>query len=214
MNMSITTFMREKEIMEKNDELTSNQLINVKNVKGIFLYTKDNLIISYLRIHFLNIDLLSKDEKKSKTRSLAVSFEGDKKDFAYISYPREIDLDTYKDELKRRRAQEISQLGRKKLLEEMLIQVNELANSGENYEHQHFIKLWKEVGHNTQDAESALRNRVEEFKTRYESIGIQVEILTEQEILKMCNLFSNSMQAPYTNYGSNMMYEYMTEVKE
>lgn len=192
---------------------TANEFTNVKDIKNSILYTKDNYILKYLRIFSYNIDLLSVVEKKSKTNILSKSFEGDRKDWVYVTYPREIDLDIYKNDLKDKYNQELNSLGRKRILKEMILEARELSSSGENYEHQHFIKIWKYLGEHKEDSENALIIRMEEFKARYESIGIHTEILNDQEIIKMCNLFGNALQAPYINVGKNTIYDPITVIK-
>lgn len=196
----------------QDKKITANEFANVKDIKDIFLYTKDQFVIVYLRIHFYNIDLLSDSEKRSKSKVLVASFEGDRKDFAYITYPREIDLDAYKNNLKSKYSEEIINIGRKHLLQELIIEATEIASNGENYEHQHFIKLWKFVGSDKKESLNELKTRAEEFKVRYEMIGIPVDIIKEKEILKMCNLFGNSHQAPYINVGDNTIYDQMTKI--
>lgn len=192
--------------------MTANEFTNVKDIKKNFLYTRDGYVMCFLKISFYNIDLLSKEEKRSKTAALAASFEGDRKDFAYFTYPREIDLDVYKSDLKDKYNAEMTSLGRRHLLAELIVEATELATNGENYEHQHFIKLWKRIAGGRQDAESELQTRAEEFKARYESTGIPVEILKESDILKMCNLFGNSLQAAFEIVDANT-YETIPKIK-
>lgn len=186
---------------------TLNEFVNVKDIHKNFLYTRDGYLMTYLRIHPLNISLMSMEEKKGRTAGLAASFEGDRGDFVYFSFPREIDLDKYKQYIRKRYQEELEDIGRRHLLGEMLLEASELATSGENYEHQHFIKLWKKTGQDRQKAETGLMRRTEDFKGRYESAGIPAEILQEQEIIRMCNLFGNALQAPYGNTESGLLYE-------
>lgn len=194
-------------------ERPAEEFVNVKDIKGQFLYTKDGYIICFLRVYPYNLDLLSGEEKRSKTNVLSASFEGDRKDFAYLAYPREIDLDSYKNQLKKQYNNELASIGRKRLLREMIMEANELATSGENYEHQHFIRLWKYAGSNTADAENEIRTRMAEFKERYGSAGIETEIMKDQDILKLCNLFGNSIQAPFASTNSSMTYEPITKLR-
>lgn len=194
-------------------QLSANQLTNVKNIKDIFLYTKNNYVLCYLRIFSYNLDLLSMEERKAKTANLSASFDGDRKDFVYTTYPREIDLDSYKNSLKSKYSEELTDLGRKHLLQEMIYEAAELASNGENYEHQHFIKIWKSIGSEKTEAEKELRQRAEEFRARYEMVGIHAEILKSTEILKMCNLFGNSTQAPFDNVPGSLTYEPITKMR-
>lgn len=198
---------------EEKKIITANELTNVKDVKDIFLYTKDGYVMTYLQISSYNIDLMSKEEKRQKTLRMAASFDGDRKDFVYFTFPREIDLDLYKQDLKKRYSDEFTSPGRKHILQELILESIELATNGENYEHQHFIKLWKKIGVDRGEAETDIRNRTEEFKSRYQESGIQAEILRDQTILKMCTLFSNAMQAPYETIDQNSLYESTLKMK-
>lgn len=193
--------------MEGKTPASLNEFTNVRDIRRNFLYTKDGYLMTYLRIHPLNISLMSLEEKKGRTASLAASFEGDRRDFVYFSFPREIDLDKYKQYIRNRYQEELEDIGRRHLLGEMLLEASELATSGENYEHQHFIKLWEKAGQDRQKTEAGLMRRTEDFRGRYEAAGIPAGILGEQEIIRMCNLFGNSLQAPYGSTGSGLLYE-------
>lgn len=187
--------------------MTANEFTNVKDVRDMFLYTKDGYIISYLQIKPFALNLLSDDEKRGKCNNLSASFESDRKDFVYFTLPREIDLDGYKQEMKERYSSELSHLGKKRLLAEMLGEANRLATSGENYEHQHYIKLWVPITGDKVSAENNLRNRVNEFRNRYFAAGIDVDVLRDAAILKLCNLFGNASQASYEQMPGNLFFE-------
>lgn len=188
-------------------EQTAREWVNVKDIRNIFLYTKDQYIVAFLKIYSLNINLLAEMEKRAKCQSLTASFESDRKDFSYFSLPREIDLDSYKADLKNLYHSEVADVGRRHLLAEIMLEANDLSTSGENYEHQHYIKLWKYIGNDKTNAENELKARAEEFRNRYESAGIHTEILKDSEILKLCNLFGNSTQASFEKVPENTIYE-------
>ena len=195
-----------------DSEMTANEFTNVKDVKSIFLYTKDGYILTYLRIFYLNINLLTEEEKQAKSQTLTASFENDRKDCTYFTLPREIDLDRYTEELKNLYHSEMTNLGRRHILAEMLTEANMLATSGENYEHQHYIKLWRKIEGDKTNAENEIKSRTEEFKSRYKNVGINTEILQEAEILKLCNLFGNPTQAAYEQVPDNMFFEMFTKI--
>lgn len=194
--------------------MTANEFVNVKDIKGGFLYTKDRYVFGYIRIHTYNLDLLSLEERRSKTQVLSSSFGSNRKPFVYMSFPREIDLDIYKNDLKRRHGGEMTDVGRRHILQEMIYEAVELATSGENYEHQHFIKIWEKLGTDGKEAESTLRTRLEEMRGNYEAVGIHAEILSrEPDVIKLCNLYSNAIQAPYDRIGKNSRYEPLTMMR-
>lgn len=189
------------------NKITANEFMGVKDIKGFFLYRADGCIMSFLRVYFLNLDLLSDEDRQAKTEALTHSFESEKKNFVYEAYPREIDLDKYKTELKDRYKEELNHIGKRHILTMMLNDAIELASNGENFEHVHFIKLWAAPGKNRLDTEKELKDRLADFQKRYTSVGIRTEILGEQDIIKMCALYGNAVQAVYDVLVNNLIYE-------
>ena len=55
--------MKKKEVSESIPPhiKTANEFVNVKDIKGNFLYTKDDYIFGYVRLYQFNLDLLSRE---------------------------------------------------------------------------------------------------------------------------------------------------------
>lgn len=192
---------------------TANDMVNVRDIKDIFLYTKDGYLICYLNTGNINIDLLSQEELEAITQRQAMSFEGDKDNFDYFTLPSQVNLDPTKEYLKFKH-QETDNLGKRKGLNLMLREVAYLSTSGENFEHQHYIKIWKKIGSNLKDTQKELTIRINEFRDRYMAAGNSCEILKETEIIKMCQLFGNPQQSPYMGVESINFYETFTQIRE
>ena len=126
------------------EQITANDFVDVKDIKGMFLYTKSNKIFCYLRIYPFNLDLLTTEDRRNLTNRLAAAFDGDRKNFMYCTLPRELDLDGYKIFLKEKR-QAAETLGKKRIIDELIKKATDLTSSTENYEHQHFYKFWVNV---------------------------------------------------------------------
>lgn len=190
--------------MSAEVKMTANEFVNVKDIKDIFLYTKDELIFCYLRIFAFNLELLSLEERRNLTNRLAASFDGDRKNFAYCTLPRELDLDRYKNFLKQTRLSEMNNLGKKHIIDDQIIKATEISGNHENYEHQHFYKFWQQVNEyvSKSTAEAELRERITRFRDMYSEVQIKCEILGEREIIKLCNLYSNNRSANYDLIGS------------
>ena len=190
--------------MKKQMMLPIRDFIEAADIHGNFLYRKDGYILSYLRIFPYNFNLLSHEEQEAETEKLSARFQDDRKDFMYCAFPREIDLDDYKNFLKEKDQREMEKIGRRHIISIMMKQANYLSING-NYEHQHFIRIWK-FSNDQAKAEEELLTRITEFKIRYEESGIQTEILDEKELLKLCNLFGNSTQANFEVQEDNAIY--------
>ena len=187
------------------EQITANDFVDVKDIKGMYLYTKSNKIFSYLRIYPFNLDLLTTEDRRNLTNRLAAAFDGDRKNFMYCTLPRELDLDGYKIFLKEKR-QAAETLGKKRIIDELIKKATDLTSSTENYEHQHFYKFWVNVNDaTTSQAEIELRDRTMRFRDMYRDVQIPCEILEEREIIKMCNLYSNRRS---NSYDENLTYSF------
>lgn len=184
--------------------LTARDFIDAEDVKGNFLYRKDGYVLGFLRVHFFNLNLKSQPERRGLTEILTSSFKDDRRDFDYFTLPREIDLDKYKDLLKSMHSDTVD-LGKRHILAKMMLEGARLSMSGKNFEHQHFIRLWSK-DKSRERAEDEVRERLKDFKARYASVDIVTHILGEQEIIKLCNLFGNSLQASYERSENNSIY--------
>ena len=47
---------------EELAQITANEFVNVKDIRGNFLYTRDNLALAYLKIYPISTELFSKNE--------------------------------------------------------------------------------------------------------------------------------------------------------
>lgn len=192
--------------------ITANDWVNVKDIKGNIIYTKNNYLIGFLKLSFVNIALMDLMELEAKTKNMVATWNGDRKDFVYMSLPRELDLDKYKNFLKEKHTNEIEHLGRRRILSMLIIEGTKLSTSGENYEHLQYVKLWEPIENNIKRAEETLRERLSDYKSRFQLSGSEVEILGEIELTKLCNLFANSNQASYEIVDKNLAYTPITLV--
>lgn len=195
-------------------KISVNDYVNVKDIKKNYIYTKDNYIIGFLKVPFVNIALLNRNVLESRTNNMKALWKGDKKKFNYISLPRELDLDQYKGFLKDRYANELENLGRRKILSLMILEGTKLSTSGENFEHLQYVKVWEPVGNNLKNAEDVLRDRMIDYKQRYDMAGTSAEVLSERELIILCNLFSNSAQAAFEVVNDNLRWSPITLIAQ
>lgn len=195
--------MRTRRQRMSGQKITANEFTNVKDIKGQFLYSKDKKIFTYLQLQPINLSLASADELAAKTKAFTRSFEGKQGSWMYFTLPREVDLDIHKNHIKKVYEEEYNNVGRRMLLESMLRYVTDL--SGNNYDHQHFIKLWRETGTDQEEAEARLKEYAYDMRAIYYNAGIMADILKDTDIIKLCNLYGNNSQAAFE--GTPKWYE-------
>lgn len=55
---------------EELAQMTANEFVNVKDIRGNFLYTRDNVALAYLKIFPISTELFSKNEKRLIAKQL------------------------------------------------------------------------------------------------------------------------------------------------
>lgn len=192
--------------MKKNQKkletkrITANEETNVRDIIKSTIYTKDGYLIRFLRLYTINVELLSDSERESMCGILTGAFKGEKEGFSILSIPRTVDMEEYINYLNSRHEEEIESPGRKKVLAEMMREATKKVLSGSNYEHQYFLEIWEPEG---AMAEKKLEDRVFVMEQRYQSIQIPTSRLNDTELLKLCNLYTNSNTALIENYDDS-----------
>lgn len=172
----------------KNSQLLSaNELINVKDIRDRYLYTRDNSIITYFKIQPISIDLLSANEKKSLARNLTGELKGEQQPFRFLAVSRPIDITPLLSEYTELMANTRDRVQKTLLRNEIMVMSN-YALSGEVIERQFYILLWQKYD---EDAEKELAGRQNDLIEKFEGAGIRCEIIRDQDIVKLCNLVNN-----------------------
>lgn len=178
--------MRNKEKID-NKKQTAQDFVNVKDIKDKFLYTRDEKIASYIQINPIDINLLSKREKQSLARTLTAELTSERKTFKFIAVSRPVDISPLLTEYQNIISNTNNQK-QKELLRHEMYSISNFALSGEVVERQFYIMLWEDY---EEGIERDLLKRAMEFTSKLESSGIKCNILTQNKIVRLCNLINN-----------------------
>lgn len=165
---------------------TANEFVNVKDIKGKFLYTRDGLILSYLKINPISIDLFSKTEKSIMIKQLTANMSSIQYPFKFIAVSRPVDITPVIAELSELLA--TSDPKQKELLKQEITEMSTFALSGEVVERQFYVVIWDK---SDEGAEKDLLFKAKEFASNFTDNGIGCELLEQQDIVRLCNLISN-----------------------
>ncbi len=172
-------------------EITANDFLNVKDIKGNILYSKDNLIFAYIKLSPINIDLLSEQEKIKLNRLLAAELSNERKPFKLFIISRPVDISRLVYELSDAYSVSTDPV-QKDLLKNAIITMNNFAMDGEVSERLFYIIIWEKF---IDGSERELLKRAAEFAGKFENAGIRTEIADQGMIIKLCNLFANPAYA-------------------
>lgn len=166
---------------------TAQEFTNVSNIEDIFLYTKDNYIISYIQVSPIEIELLTQNEREVLERNLTSEFSIERQAFKFLAVSKPIDnsqlLNEYSDLL----SNTTDQI-RKKLLRSESQYITDLSITGENVEREFYYILWERNG---EQAENELKKRTRDLSNRIAGTGIESKVLKKPDIIKLCNLINN-----------------------
>lgn len=178
--------MKKKEKIDNKKE-TAQDFVNVKDIKDKFLYTRDEKVISYIKINPIDINLLSKREKQSLARTLTAELTSERRTFKFIAVSRPVDISPLLTEYQNIISNTTNQK-QKELLRHEMYSISNFALSGEVVERQFYIMLWEDY---EEGIERDILKRAMEFASKLESSGIKSNILTENKIVRLCNLINN-----------------------
>jgi hypothetical protein len=181
---------------EKNIPAASaNEFINVKDICGNFLYTRDNLILCYLKLTPISIDLYSKTEKRNLVRTLTAEMSATQFPFKFIAVSRPIDISPLLTELNSLRM--TSDAKQRELLRAEMSEMSDYAMSGDIVERQFYIVLWDKA---IEGAERELMGRARLMAENFAGSRISSEILQQKDIVRLCNIVNNPS---YTHIEDN-----------
>ena len=168
-------------------KVTANEFVNVKDIRGNFLYTRDNQILGYLKIQSISIELLSKSEKKHLIKQLTANLSSIQHPFQLLAVSRPTDISPLLSDLSSRLtvAEDRKQ---KELLKQEIAEMNSCILSGEVVERQFYLLVWDRI---SDGAEQDIMQKLKVLSGCFSDCGIQTEILQQQDIVRLCNLVNN-----------------------
>lgn len=165
---------------------TAQEFINVRDVKDKYLYTKDGMVLTFLRVHSISIDLYSKSEKHSLIRQLTAELSDIQYPFKFMAVSRPVDISPLITDMQSM----LKDAGdkQKELLRQEILQMSGYALSGEIVERQFYISLWDKY---EDGVEKDLFKRAVLLAEKFSGNGIGCDVLTEKEIIRLLNLVNN-----------------------
>mgnify|MGYP000881329452 CR=1 FL=1 len=172
---------------ENTKEDSVQRFVNVIDIKDKFLYTRDGYIISYIQVPSIDINLLSEREKRNKANTLTAEFSAIDKIIKFLAISRPVDISPLLSEYQQIYST-TSNLKQKELLRYEMQSISNFALSGEIVERQFYIMIWEKY---QKGIEMDINKRAMEIISMFESASIKANILTEKDIVRLCNLINN-----------------------
>lgn len=168
-------------------EMTAQEFVNVKDITDKYLYTRDGLVYSYLRIYPISPDLLSRREKRTFTRQLTAEISAEPFKFGFMALSRPVDISPLIKEYSELLSESNDPVQKEILKNEMQAMSN-YALSGEVVERQFYIKVWEKY---SEGSENDLQKRAFSILGYFTAVNVNGEILKEDDIVRLSNLITN-----------------------
>lgn len=168
-------------------ETTCNEQINVLDIRNNCIYTKDDYVISILKINSINMQLFSKKELQQKVKDITTELSSEIHEFKFFSISRPVDVSSLIDELRDKLNNSDNQK-QKNLLKKNISETIKLTLTGDVVERQNFIIIFEKMSEN---AEKDLQKRGMELTQKFENCDITVEMLDDPYLIQLCNSFTN-----------------------
>lgn len=197
---------RQKKATLDTKQQTAHEFINVKDIRGHYLYTLDGLVLCFLKISPVSIDLLSKSEKQHFINMLTAELSTVQFPFKFIAVSRPVDISPVISQLSS--LLNTDDAKQKELLKHEILEMNSFALSGEVVERQFYISVWNRV---EPDGERETLQRIKRMAQHFEDCQVQTYILKQQDIVRLCNLVHNPGYTHLETADQEVVIPFLTE---
>ena len=178
-----------KKKKEKNDKnLTSNQYINVADIKNNLLYTKDNYIIAFIKVGTVSISTMSKTDINILTKTLSSEFASVKSNLRMLKISKPVDISRLTNSY-REMYRNSNNLKRKELLREATMFLHKYSTNGNELENEYYFIVKEKL---TNNSVVEIEKIATSIAMKFQAGKIQANICSTEEIARLCNLFTNT----------------------
>lgn len=191
-------------LFQKNKNTQSlNQFLNIKDIKGNYLYTLDEQVISFIKVNPMNIELLSDKELESKMDFASIEFSNEQFPYKIIVIPRAVDISDYireQEELRNKLTDDVCI----EIINNRIISTTEMIENKNIIENEFYIMIFDA---NKDNIEIELNKRANNWISRLKNCGLKSEILEERDIILLVKSFTipEFARTEGTDYRDNIV---------
>lgn len=191
-------------LFQKNKNTQSlNQFLNIKDIKGNYLYTLDEQVISFIKVNPMNIELLSDKELETKMDFASIEFSNEQFPYKIIVIPRAVDISDYireQEELRNKLTSDVCI----EIINNRIISTTEMIENKNIIENEFYIMIFDT---NKDNIEIELNKRANNWISRLKNCGLKSEILEERDIILLVKSFTipEFARTEGTDYRDNIV---------
>lgn len=190
-------------ILKKEKIQSLNEFINIKDIKGNYLYTLDEQVILFIKVEAINIELLSDEEKEQKMNLASIEFAQEQFPYKIIVIPRAVDISEHireQEELKKQVDDDICI----EIINDRIIATTELVENKNIIENEFYIMIFN---YNKDNIENELNRRANNWINRLNNCDYKAKILNERDIIMLIKSFTipEFARVEGTDYTDNIV---------
>lgn len=165
---------------------TAQEFLNVEDISDGVLYSVDGYLFGYLSVRAGDTKLMSEGERAQAATAFSASLSGETEPFQLLSVPRTVDtlgMVSRLTELKRQTGED----ARLKLIDGEIAALQSMAREGAK-EPMIALKCWVKAA---RGADSALRKRLHDMRSRLTENKVACDIMGDREITYLCKIFAD-----------------------
>lgn len=189
--------MKEKNVTQ--GEKTAQEFVNVRDINGQILTTKDGYAFAYLNISPLCCELMTQKEQYIKGQSLINQLKAINKPFKLLKLQKPIDVSAHIQHYSSKKNFGVMSSPKNRIIDANISKLDQVATSNKTVCFLYYICIWEQA-----NQESKLLERAAELRSIFDNAGMRAAICEDMDILQLCNLFTNPAATPMEqiNMGS------------
>ena len=150
------------------------------------MYTLDGQVILFIKVHPINVDLLSIDELESKMENSSIEFSNEQDPYSILVIPRMVDISEniyFQEKLKNALEDDVC-VG---IVNDRIVFQNELIKDKDIIESEFYLCIWDK---SFDEIETKLEKRANNWVARFRNCEFKSEILEETGIILLIKSFT------------------------
>lgn len=186
-------------------EQSTNEYVNLADVRGCSLFTKDNMIWQFLKVMPISTALMNEDEKEQITFKMTREISPTNVPFKIIFLTRPTDVRQLVEYYEGIKANTVDTKKRENLNKTIRF-FSKMVTASSVLERQTFIALWTTE---KKQSEADLYAKLVEFRNALLNTGVSCSICDETDIINMLGLFYNPVFSVNTVVDTTNKYTFM-----
>ncbi len=167
-------------------EKTAQEFINVQDIDGQILTTKDGYAFGYINVSPFCRELMTEKEQFIKGQALINQLKAINKPFKVLKLQMPIDVSAHIQHYASMKNFDNMSSPKNRIIDANIAKLDQIATSNKSVSFLYYICIWE-----PSNQSGKLPERLHELKNIFENAGMEAAICTGMDILQLCNLFTN-----------------------